>query len=177
MSNVLRIFLLTMLLHPIQVFVQETPARSLEDQKPDTKGPERGRLLLLGGGITKHHAELIKKFAGGEKAKIIVIPTAYSDREIAKDPTFKNAKHRLKKLGISNITIIHTRDRDTANSEAFTAPIKKAGGLLLLGGRTQRITSAYLNTKTHTAITALLNRGGIIAGVSAGSGVQATYFS
>ncbi len=140
------------------------------------KGPEKGTLLLLGGGISETHAHLFEKFAGGKDAPIVIIPTAMSDTEIAKNPDFSRIKKRFQKLGITNIKILHTRSKKEANSNTFVAPIKDCKGVFILGGKTQRITEAYYNTKVHEELKALLNRDGIIAGVSAGSGVQASYF-
>jgi cyanophycinase len=142
-----------------------------------TKGPENGKILLLGGGILEIHANLIKKFAGGDSAKILVIPTALSDEELAKDPEHKKIKRRFSRVGIENIAILHTRDKTTANDPSFYQRIDSVMGIFILGGNTQRILESYLNTKTQIAMESLLNRGGIIAGVSAGSGAQAAFFS
>jgi len=146
-------------------------------QGTDTGGPASGRLLLLGGGILDIHADLIKRFAGGADATLIVVPTAYSDEQIEADPDFTKVKNRFSKLGIEHIQILHTRDREEANSEVFTQPIHDHNGVFFLGGNTQRIGEAYLGTKTQQALSELLARGGIIAGASAGSGIQAAYFS
>ena len=142
-----------------------------------SKGPEKGKLLLLGGGITEQHVTLFKRFSGDSSSTIIVIPTAFSDEEIAADPQFDKVKRRFEKLGIPNITILHTRDKDQANDASFYEPIEAAKGVFILGGKTERITASYANTATEDALRELLNRNGIIAGVSAGSGVQANYFS
>lgn len=72
---------------------------------------------------------------------------------------------------------MHTRDKDQANNASFYEPIEAAKGVFILGGKTERITASYANTATEDALRELLNRNGIIAGVSAGSGVQANYFS
>ena len=164
--------LLCLLLAPLSIASQNNESTSLL-----ASGPEKGRLLLLGGGISDHHAQLFQKFAGGEEAKIVVIPTAFSDKKISKDPEFAKVRSRFESLGISNIEILHTRNRETANTETFIEPIKQAGGIFILGGNTKNISDAYLNTRTQEAIQSLLERGGIVAGVSAGSGIQAAYFS
>ncbi len=121
------------------------------------------------------HAELIWRFAGGEGARIVVIPTAFSDEEIARDPEFNKVRKRFEKLGFSTIHILHTRDPEVANQPTFTKPLEEGMAVIILGGKTQRITDAYAGTRTYAALKALLDRGGIIAGVSAGSGVQASY--
>ena len=154
-----------------QAFTEE----SNKQEYLPAKGPSKGKLLLMGGGILEVHAELIRRFAGGEEARIVVIPTAFSDEEIARDPEFKKVKRHFEKLGFSNTHILHTRDPEVANQPTFTKPLEEVMAVIILGGKTQRITDAYAGTRTHVALKVLLDRGGIIAGVSAGSGVQASY--
>lgn len=79
--------------------------------------------------------------------------------------------------GFKNVTVLHTRDRDEANSETFIAPIKKASGVWFWGGRQWRHADSYLNTKTHEAFNELLERGGVIAGSSAGATIQGSYLA
>jgi cyanophycinase len=62
-----------------------------------------------------------------------------------------------------------------ANSEAFIAPLKKATGIYFIGGRQWRIADSYLNTLTHQAFRDVLNRGGVIAGSSAGATIQGSF--
>src|SRR4051794_38061169 len=90
-------------------------------QKDDTKtvGPEKGALVIVGGG--KVGPEIWDRFiqlAGGkEKASIVVIPTAGDDSSIAKngDQTVRT----LKALGVQHVTLLHTRDPKEANTESF----------------------------------------------------------
>lgn len=141
---------------------------------PEPSGPAKGKLLLLGGGISQQHADLMQKLGGSE---IVVLPSAYSDEEIARDTSFQKVKNRFAKLGFTRVRILHTRDRNVANSERFSQMLDETQSLLILGGKTQKLTATYAGTYTEAAMRALLERGGLIAGVSAGSGVQASYFS
>ena len=43
------------------------------------------------------------------------------------------------------------------------------------GGRHWRIADAYLNTRTHKELAALLDRGGIVGGTSAGATIQGSF--
>lgn len=138
--------------------------------------PSKGYFMLLGGGITPKQAALFLKFSSKVGKKVIIVPTAFSDKKINKDPTFNRVKRRFQRLGITNVEILHTRNRQQANDLQFIQGLKKAGGVFFLGGKTSRIADAYTNTQVHQALINLLKRGGIIAGVSAGSGVQANYF-
>jgi hypothetical protein len=52
------------------------------------------------------------------------------------------------------------------------------GTLLVIGGGRQwRHADSYLDTKTHRAFFKLLDRGGVIAGSSAGATIQGSYLS
>ena len=43
------------------------------------------------------------------------------------------------------------------------------------GGRQWRLADAYLNTRTHTELLALLDRGGVISGSSAGASIMGSF--
>ncbi|MEM9848490.1 MAG: Type 1 glutamine amidotransferase-like domain-containing protein, partial [Bacteroidota bacterium] len=177
MRLIVNLFLLFLVFSTNKGFAQDATTSEEKIQPILSSGPDKGRLLLLGGGISEKQMKLFQKFSGGKDSTIIVIPTALSDEEISKDPSFDKVKRRFSKLGVSNIKILHTRNKDTANSDVFVKPILEVKGIFILGGKTQRIVDAYLNTKTHEAMKNLLARDGIIAGVSAGSGCQAAYFT
>jgi cyanophycinase len=70
---------------------------------------------------------------------------------------------------------MHTRDRKVADSEAFVKPIREARGVFFGGGRQWRLADSYLDTRTHKELIALLNRGGVIGGSSAGASILASF--
>ncbi|HEY4147570.1 MAG TPA: cyanophycinase, partial [Chitinophagaceae bacterium] len=111
--------------------------------------------------------------AGGYNANIVVIPTAGDDSDIN---TGKSAERdMLQRLGVRNVTVLHTRDPKVANTDTFVAPIRKATGIWFVGGRQWKLADAYLNTLAHKEFRALLNRGGVIAGTSAGATIQGSF--
>lgn len=140
-----------------------------------TKGYKNGSLIVIGGG--RMTDDIIKEFydlSGGASAKIVVIPTANvinnridSARIIA---TFK-------RFGFTNITIMHTSNPKEANKESFIKPLKEATGIFFSGGRQWRISDGFLNTKAHKEMFKLLDRGGVIAGSSAGATIQGSYLA
>ncbi len=136
-------------------------------------GPARGALVVAGGGrleplIWEEFVEL----AGGPDARIVVIPGA---SEAETFPADWGGLEPLRRSGALNITVLHTRDRERADDEQFVAPLRMATGVWIPGGRQWRLTDAYLDTRTHAELHALLARGGVIGGTSAGASVQATY--
>jgi len=139
-----------------------------------TVTPENGKLMIVGGGPAN---ELIKQFieiAGGEDARIVVIPTAGTQEEFDEDWYFRKT---IEKIGVAKLTVVHTRDPEEANTEAFVKPLKDATGIWFTGGRQWRLVDSYLNTKVVEECQKLLDRGGIIGGSSAGATIQGSYLA
>jgi cyanophycinase len=140
---------------------------------PTTVGPRQGTLVIVGGG--QLGPDIIKRFvalAGGQDAEVVVIPTAAENDPI---DTKRAAERFARSFGFKNVTVLHTRDRAEADSEGFVAPLKKARAVWFDGGRQWRITDAYLGTRTQREIEAVLSRGGVIGGSSAGATIQGSY--
>ena len=76
---------------------------------------------------------------------------------------------------MSNVTVLHTRDRAVADTEAFVAPLKTARGVWFGGGRQWRLVDAYMGTRTQREIEGVLARGGVVGGSSAGATIQGSY--
>ena len=150
-------------------------------------GPVRGTLILTGGDQETALKEFVE-LAGGPDANIVYIPTAASSLRLpsgliwewlnsdelpANTPEFK--AELCKMFGIKNITILHTRNRKTANSEDFVKPLRSAQGVWISGGNAGRLSKAYLDTLTQRELQAVLERGGVIGGNSAGAIIQGSY--
>lgn len=113
------------------------------------------------------------ELAGGpEKANIVIIPTAGEDSTASSAP---RETERLRSLGVKNIAILHTRDPQVANQASFVAPLKTATGIWFGGGRHWRLADSYLNTLAHKEFQALLDRGGVIGGTSAGATILGSF--
>lgn len=128
---------------------------------------------MAGGGTLGH--EIWEKFvelAGGEDARIVVIPTAGAQDEFEED---WSGLDPLKSAGAGEVTILHTRNPDVADDPAFVAPLQDATGVWFPGGRQWRLVDAYLNTRVHAELFNLLDRGGVVGGTSAGASIQASY--
>lgn len=142
-----------------------------------TEGPKNGHLIIAGGAL-KDPAVFAKfiELAGGEgKAHVVVIPTAggYEVNQKAID----RLENEFKGYGAAKVTILHTTDRSEAEKNNFSKVIDEAGGVYFPGGRQWRLADSYLNTKVHSRLNALLDRGGVIAGSSAGATIQGSYLA
>ncbi len=135
--------------------------------------PVAGYLVIVGGG--QLGPEITQRFvtlAGGPGARIVVIPTAGEDSVYA--DTWQGLNW-LRAAGAQNLLVRHTRDRRIAQSDSFAAAIRQASGVWFPGGRPWRLVDSYLDTRTERELHALLARGGVIGGSSAGASIQASY--
>ena len=136
-------------------------------------GPEKGALLIVGGNM--QDPAIVKRFidlAGGPDAPIVIVPTAGDADEY--DQYYSGLK-QWRENGANNLTVVHTRDRKVADTEAFVKPIRAARGVFFLGGRQWRLADAYLNTLTQKELQGVLGRGGVIGGTSAGATILGSF--
>jgi len=137
---------------------------------PAVKGPERGALVIVGGGKVGNEI-LTRMFdlAGGKDAPLVVIPTASGAEDYPPDwPGLR----MFKTFGATNITLLHTKDRAVADSEAFVRPIVAAKIVWFVGGRQWRLVDSYSHTRTQREVERVL---GVVAGSSAGASILASY--
>jgi len=141
-------------------------------------GPANGYLLITGGATEPRDYQRLIDLAGGKNANIVVIPNASVTKpttQAALQEEYCGAKSPFAAFPSVPCTVVFTDDRAVANSPAFVAPIKKATGVWFVGGRHWRIADAYLDTLTQKEFFALLDRGGVIGGGSAGATIQGSY--
>lgn len=129
---------------------------------------ERGTLLLVGGGATQPDiaARFVALAGGDDRAHILDIPTAGLPDPI---DVHNRADAIARALGVSSVGVLHTASRDTANTEAFVAPLHQATGVWIDGGEGGELLHSYLGTRTERELKALLARGGVVGGTSAGA--------
>ena len=157
-------------------------------QPPLSSGPERGTLLIDGGGATPVVVKEFVRLAGGPDARIVVIPTGASSlrfgpKLVILDPDWPRDRkewheydaHLKDWFGVSRVTILHTRDRAIADSDAFVEPLRHATGVFLSAGNAGRHAAAYRATRTQKELEGVLHRGGVILGSSAGAIVQGSF--
>ena len=138
-----------------------------------SSGPANGTLIIIGGGdISESLNKKIMEISGGLQIPIVVIPTA--DGQEQYDQDFGEAG-MLKKLGATNVSVLHTNDRNTANSEEFVKPLSDAKLVWFSGGRQWRLVDAYKNTLTEKMLWKVLEKGGTIGGSSAGATIQGSF--
>ncbi len=131
-----------------------------------------GALLIVGGGgFTQEMVARFVELAGGDEARIVVVPTAEENPRLEDRGDVK----RFRDAGAKEITVLHTTDRATAGSDEFLAPLRRATGIWFGGGRQWRFVDVYEGTAAYDAFHDVLRRGGIIGGSSAGATIQGEY--
>jgi cyanophycinase len=123
--------------------------------------------LVLGGGtfIDEMGAETVR-LAGGSKARIVLIPTAYGPTE---EEGVQQFLDQWSQWHPGSLTILHTRDRDEANDEEFVKPLRRATGVWFFGGKQSRLVETYGGTLVQKELQALFQRGGVVGGNCAGA--------
>jgi cyanophycinase len=143
-------------------------------QAQTSVGPRKGALVIQGAGdITRQSPQMWERFislAGGPEANFVFIPTADEPVD-PKNPDqtgfpFSRLKH---------VTVLHTRCRAEADTEAFVAPLRTAKGVWFGPGRQFRLVDSYLHTRTQRELQAVLDRGGVIGGLGAGGAILMSY--
>lgn len=146
------------------------PSAAVENHPITRAGPSRGTLLIVGGGTMGGLWDVFLRLVGGKDSDIVVIPTAATTVD-GEDAVLGVLRAR----GAAHVTQLHTRDRTTADTEDFCAPLRSARAVWITGGRQWRLTDAYLGTRVQRELVALLARGGVIGGSSAGATIQGSY--
>lgn len=153
----------------------------------------RGSLLIIGGALRSDNAvvwESLIAQAGGKDSKIAVIPAASGNPDRAAD----FAVQAIKKYGGNAFVVPLSMKYETKTYETkvgqkktsqinqdphWLTQIEQAGGVYFTGGDQAKITRALLNENGKpsamlTAIWSLYQRGGVIAGTSAGAAIMSS---
>jgi len=138
-------------------------------------GPENGSLVIVGGNLQSESIyQRIISLAGGPDAPIVVIPTAGGE------PTYNtnfSTAVAFRRFGATNVTVLHTYDPSVADTDDFIAPLLAAKGIFFGGGRQWRLVDAFAGTKSEAAFQAVLDRGGVISGSSAGASIIGSFLA
>jgi len=154
----------------------------LSAQSPSTPeyGPAKGTLVIIGGNMSDGSgiAQKFIQLAGGPARKFVIVPTNGGNRDRQgnlidyKEETVLAA---WKRRGLTNVVMLHTADPKVADTEAFVKPLLDADAVWFDGGRQWNMVDSYMNTRALTEFQRVLERGGVIAGSSAGATIQGDY--
>ena len=143
-------------------------------------GPAKGTLVIIGGNVSETSG-LLQKFiqlAGGPSKKFVIIPTNNGNKNADGSIKVYNEEQTLapwKKRGLTNVVMLHTADKKVADTAEFVQPLLDADGVWFDGGRQWNCVDSYMGTRALAEFRHVLDRGGVIAGSSAGATIQGDY--
>lgn len=160
-----RALFIALTLAPITVNAEERPS-------PTHIPVPKGTLILAGGG--RNEAPIRQAFLDAlprnrENIRATLIPTGTADDDI---PLEVNATQTHWKIDGNPITwsVLHTRDRKTAENPDFADQLNSADGVWMTGGKQERY-AVYPDTVTAKKIRDVLQRDGVVGGTSAGASI------
>lgn len=155
----------------LALFVGVAPAQksAAPDVDPTTQ-LFSGRLFIAGGGgLPKSIYDAFASAAGGREGTLVVIPTASARAD--SEEGRRRALAPWIEEGWSKVVLLHTRDREEADSEAFSKVLETADAVWISGGSQTRLADAYRETLVHRRLSGILGRGGVVGGSSAGAAI------
>lgn len=126
----------------------------------------KGHLVIVGGVQTKEIVVEFVKLAGGENARIIVIPNAGSNPVYWSEVQVKE----FSELGAKSDYLLFTRE--TADTDSNLKKMDWANAVFFLGGDQSDLTRDMLGTKLLQKVYDIYNNGGVVGGSSAGAAVM-----
>lgn len=124
--------------------------------------------------------DLARKASGKEQPVIRVITTPQGERradDYRRGIPFRLVGTLKQRFGLEEVTELYTLSKEEANTPAFYQQIDNADAVFMSGGNQCFLTDAFLGTETLAALKRLLDRGGVVAGSSAGAQVQASFMT
>jgi cyanophycinase len=130
------------------------------------------QLVIIGGAEDKQgDCTILREFvrrSGGINARIIVMTVATElPREVGED-----YMRIFERLGVEDVRIVDTVEREDANTSTYLEVIEKATGVFFTGGNQARITSVLRDTEIHKLLHKRLAEGLVIGGTSAGAAMM-----
>lgn len=157
-----------------------SPTAIRPDDGPIEYGPAKGHLVIIGGNASETSGVYQKfiELAGGPGKKFVIVPTNGGNRNT--DGSLKVYKEETvlapwKKRGLTNVVMLHTADKKEADTDAFVKPLLDADAVWFDGGRQWNCVDSYMGTRALEEFRHVLDRGGVIAGSSAGATIQGDY--
>jgi cyanophycinase len=129
-------------------------------------------LVIIGGAEDKEgDCTILREFvrrAGGVNARIVVMTVATElPREVG-----DNYIRVFERLGVEDVRIVDTVEREDATSASYLEAIEKATGVFFTGGNQARITSVLKDTEIDKLLHRRLSEGIVIGGTSAGAAMM-----
>jgi cyanophycinase len=155
-------------------------AAGLDGQRPEQQSVTGTYIVTSGGDQIDAY---FKSLMTG-RSRVVFIPTAapflISKRGVIWNPDREPNRELFvrdlaARFGVPVVDILHTRRRDTANTEAFAATLRQADAVWISGGYAGLLADVYLDTLVVGELRDVVRRGGVLAGESAGAIILGSY--
>lgn len=146
------------------VCAQENGAASGAPPSVDVAGP----LFIIGGASKpKEMLERLRDVAGGRTARIVVVPAASRDPELAGQLFVE----QMEEVGAQSL-VVTARTREEALTPFAVEQVASADAVYFTGGDQNRLHDVLSETEFLESVRALHRRGGVMAGTSAGAAIM-----
>jgi cyanophycinase len=145
--------------------------RSSGHKPRGSKGREhelKGRLIIVGGGEDKcGDCTILREIAAHAKRGPLIVCSVASDKP---DEQWETYRDTFRRLGAKHV--VHFAAESRAELLHTNGDLSKADVVFFTGGDQLKITSKIAGTDFATIASAVLERGGVVAGTSAGAAVM-----
>jgi cyanophycinase len=134
--------------------------------------PRRGCLILIGGGEDRNPdgpRVILREVARHVRGGKLVLATVASHRP---EGYFTEYQKAFADLGLGELVELYVEERSRAGDREKLSVLDDAAGVFFSGGDQLRITSQIGDTGIEAKVRALYERGGLVAGTSAGASVM-----
>ena len=135
----------------------------------------QGPVMPIGGAEEKSPGgDVLERFmelAGGERARIAIIPTASEEAQEAGERYIKV----FRKLGAAEADWLRVETREDANSESALELLRTATGIFITGGDQARLVALLAGTLVMECIRLRNAEGVVVAGTSAGASIVSAH--
>jgi len=136
----------------------------------DSAIKKSGSLVIAGGGdLPDAVYDEFVRLAGGNQARLVLIPSAYNYGSITR---IRSAFGGWREYKVAAFDFLHTDSRQQADAAGFTRALERATGVWIAGGAQARLMKRYGQTRVEELLRQVLDRGGVVGGTSAGASVM-----
>jgi cyanophycinase len=151
---------------------QKKANQKIPNMADQVRAEQKGTLIIIGGKEDKEgEKEILHLVAERAGAGKLVVATVATD---VPDELWQEYRELFRKLGVRRIEHLDIRTREEALSEEKARMVEDAKVLFFTGGDQLKITSQLGDSMVYRRAIHLLEKGGTVAGTSAGASVMST---
>ncbi len=145
---------------------EDEPQRSASSSPARLPLPNNGTIFAHGGGPLGRESQ--RRFAAlCQHGDLVLIPTAHQD---AGKPRYREfVRERWLSLGLASVSVVHAETHEEARAGRLVSRVREAECVWLGGGAQGPLVRRYRGTPIEEELFALLDRGGVVGGYSAGT--------